>query len=143
MPVAGPLRCPGRTHIPVLASAPIGWLWLLSAAATVLHCSAMGAWIPARKFQIVYPPAMVGLGAIALAVARLEGISLPEALVMQASVLIGGTIGMLPLRTTLQQTVADWKQGVTKEHHDIPRRHLAFFAFCLVVVSFAGAALTQ
>ncbi|MFG3153125.1 hypothetical protein ACGF7W_13935 [Streptomyces sp. NPDC048219] len=127
----------------MLTSVPIGWLWLLAAAATALSSCALGSWIPLRGFRIAFPTVMVVGGAFLVVVCRSQGIGLAGALVMYACAHIGLTLGLLPQRRMFAEILERWRRGEATDHIRPPRRHLAFFAVCLVGVLFAGFALTR
>ncbi|PWI11299.1 hypothetical protein DIZ27_07965 [Streptomyces sp. NWU339] len=127
----------------MLTSVPTGWLWLLAAASTVLSSYVLGSWIPLRKFRIAYPVIMVTCGAVLVVVCRLKGFSLAEALVMYSCAHISLPLGLLPQRKVLKEGHERWRRGEAVGPIEVPRRHAAFFAVCLVGVLFAGFALTR
>ncbi|MEG3628865.1 hypothetical protein [Streptomyces poriticola] len=127
----------------MLTSVPIGWLWLLAAAATVLSSCVLGSWIPLRKFRIAYPVIMVTGGAVLVLVCRVKGIDLTGALVMYACAHIGLTLGLLPQRRMFREVLERWRRGEPTDHLKAPRRHHVFLAVCVVGVSLAGFALTR
>ncbi|MGW0818701.1 hypothetical protein ACWD00_36820 [Streptomyces viridiviolaceus] len=127
----------------MLTSVPIGWLWLLAAASTVLSSCLLGSWIPFRKFRIAYPVIMVTGGVLLIVVCRMNGFGLSEALVMYSCAHIGLTLGLLPQRKLFSEVLRRWRMGEPTAHIKVPRRHLAFLAVCVVGVSLAGFALTR
>ncbi|GAA2636682.1 hypothetical protein [Streptomyces vastus] len=127
----------------MLASVPIGWLWLLAAASTALSSFLLGSWIPLRKFRIAYPVIMVVGGAVLVVVCRLKGIDLNAALVMYSFAHIGLTLGLLPQRKLFKEVLERWRRGETTDHIKIPRRHQVFLAVSVVAVLLAGFALTR
>ncbi|MET9776770.1 hypothetical protein ABZ023_21315 [Streptomyces sp. NPDC006367] len=127
----------------MLTSVPIGWLWLLAAASVTLSSCVMGSWIPLRGFRIVFPTVMVVGCLLLIVVCRAEGIGLAGALVMYSCAHIALVLGLLPQRKMFKDILERWRRGEATDHIRPPRRHLAFFAVCTVVVLFAGFALTR
>jgi hypothetical protein len=127
----------------MLTSVPLAWLWLLAAASTALSSWLLGSWIPFRKFRIAYPVTMVTLGAVLVVVCRSQGFGLAEALVMYSCAHIGLTLGLLPQGKLFREVFERWRRGEPTDHIRIPRRHQFFLAACVVVVLFAGFALTR
>ncbi|MCC3653725.1 hypothetical protein LIX60_20115 [Streptomyces sp. S07_1.15] len=127
----------------MLASVPMGWLWLLAAASTVLSSCLLGSWIPLRQFRIAYPVTMVVGGAGLIVVCRAQGIDLTGALVMYSCAHIGLTLGLLPQRKLFKEVYERWRRGEATDHLKAPRAHLAFLAVSVVGVLLAGFALTR
>ncbi|GHB74777.1 hypothetical protein GCM10010377_76520 [Streptomyces viridiviolaceus] len=127
----------------MLTSVPIGWLWLLAVASTVLSSCTLGSWIPLRKFRIAYPMIMVVGGSVLVVVCRLQGIDLSGALVMYSCAHIGLTLGLLPQRKLFKKVLERWRRGEPTDQVGIPRRHQVFLAVCLIGVLLAGFALTR
>lgn len=127
----------------MLASVPVGWLWLLAAASTALSSCLLGNMIPLRKFRIAYPVTMVVGGAVLVVVCRANGIGLAGTLVMYSCAHIGLTLGMLPQRGLFKEVFERWRRGEATDHLKVPRRHQAFLAVCVVGVLLAGFALTR
>ncbi|MFJ8546693.1 hypothetical protein ACIRFH_32890 [Streptomyces sp. NPDC093586] len=117
--------------------------WLLPAAATALSSCLLGSWIPFRKFRIAYPVVMVTCGVFMIVVCRLNGFGLSEALVMYSCAHIALLLGLFPQRKMFKDILERWRRGEATDHIRPPRRHLAFFAVCVVGVLFAGFALTR
>ncbi|MFE9937579.1 hypothetical protein [Streptomyces hirsutus] len=127
----------------MLTSVPIGWLWLLAAASTVLSSCVLGSMIPLRKFRIAYPVIMVSGGAVLIVVCRLNGIDLTGALVMYSCAHIGLALGILPQRKLFKEIHERWRRDEATDHLKAPRRHNIFLVVCFCVVGFAGFALTR
>lgn len=127
----------------MLASVAIGWLWLMAAAATVVHCSAMAKWIPRRKFRMVYPFIIVGCGIAAIALGRGNELTPAAMLALYSFSLIGLTIGFFPSRKLLTMWTHEINEGVTREKYEWPRSHLVFCCACVVVMAVAATALTR
>ncbi|MER8038269.1 hypothetical protein [Streptomyces hydrogenans] len=117
----------------MMGTTDTGW-WSAAVVTTALHCSAMAAWIPVRRFRIVYPFAIVGCGAfVAVAVdVRLYVLSL-----------VGLTIGLWPTRGLLTRWSHEIARGVTRERYDWPRSHLAFCVLCVTGGAVAASALAR
>ncbi|MEU1699149.1 hypothetical protein ACPCIX_02360 [Streptomyces pseudogriseolus] len=122
---------------------PVGWLWLLAAASTALSSCVLGSWIPLRGFRIAFPSVMVVGGALLVVVCWSQGIGLAGALVLYSCAHIGLLLGLLPQRGMFKDILERWRGGEATDHIRPPRRHLAFFAVCLVGVLLAGFALTR
>ncbi|MGW6395807.1 hypothetical protein ACWFR1_36105 [Streptomyces sp. NPDC055103] len=116
----------------MLASSSGGWWWILAAMATVIHCSAMAAWIPVRRFRLVYPFIIVGCGAAVVATAGLA---------LYAFSLIGLTIGLYPTRRLLTLWSHEINQGVTRDRYAWPPSHLVFCIVCVVGAAVAAMAV--
>ncbi|MFF0480709.1 hypothetical protein [Streptomyces sp. NPDC004435] len=110
------------------------WWWPIAAAATVIHCSAMAAWIPVRRFRLVYPAVVVGCGAAVVVMADLA---------LYAFTLIGLTVGLLPTRARLTRWSHEINRGVTRERYDWPPSHLVFCVVCVVGAALAAMASTR
>ncbi|MER5604386.1 hypothetical protein [Streptomyces sp. NPDC002265] len=127
----------------MLASVSIEWLWLLAAAATVIHCFAMARWIPVRKLSVAYPFVIVVCGIGAGAFGRRAGFGLDAMLVMYAFALLGLTIGLFPTRKLFRTWADEIGNGVTRDRYDYPRLHLVFCVVVVVALLAAGFALTR
>ncbi len=127
----------------MLASVTDGWLWLLAAAATVIHCSAMARWIPDRNFRVAYPVIVVGCGLGAMAIGRVEGFSLAAMIALYASSLIGLTIGLFPSRKLITMYAVEVQRGVRREKYDFPLWHRLFWCVPVVGMTLAAFALTH
>ncbi len=138
-----PTPCPRKDTTFVLASVAVYWLWLMAAAATVVHCSAMAIWIPLRKFRMMYPPVCVMGGAGIVAAGRGEGFTLASMIVLYAFALIGLTIGLFPTRKLFTVYAHEINEGVTRERYDYPRWHIAFCIASAIIMMFAASALTR
>lgn len=127
----------------MLASVPLGWLWLAAIGSLVLSSCLLGSWIPLRKFRIAYPAIMVALSAPLYLVCKIKGMDLSSMLVLYTSAHLALTIGILPQRKQFREVFDRWRNG--EEHPDvtIPTWHMVFFGTSLVVVSLGGIVLTQ
>ncbi|OEJ21748.1 hypothetical protein AS594_39680 [Streptomyces agglomeratus] len=57
--------------------------------------------------------------------------------------LIGLTVGLFPSRNLFTTWAHELNQGVTRENYNLPRWHVPFSVFCVLVTLFAAAVLTQ
>lgn len=115
---------------------------LMTAAATAVVCTAMGTWVPHRRFRIWFPVIMAGCAAGAVVLGGGSGYPAHRMLVLWSFTLIGLAVGMFPFRTWLTRSVHDAARGVTGAKYRIPRWRWAFFFVSLTVMVFAGAVLT-
>ncbi|WP_251060367.1 hypothetical protein [Streptomyces sp. ISL-100] len=127
----------------MLASVATGWLWLMAAAATVIHCSAMAKWIPRRKFRMVYPFIITGCGIGTIAFGQLRGFTLAAMIALYSFSLIGLTVGLFPSRKLFTMWAHELNEGVTRERYDFPRWHVPFSIFCVIVMLIAASVLTR
>ncbi|MEU2429906.1 hypothetical protein ABZ611_10355 [Streptomyces sp. NPDC007861] len=127
----------------MLASVPTVWLWLMAAAATAVACTALGAWIPDRKFRIWLPVILVVCGLGMAAYGRLFGHELGQMLVLYSFTLIGLTIGLFPTRKLMTTYAEEINRGVKRESYAYPRSHMVFLVFVVVAMAFAAFVLTQ
>ncbi|MFE9018055.1 hypothetical protein ACFYNL_05670 [Streptomyces sp. NPDC007808] len=127
----------------MLASVATGWLWLLAAATTVIHCLVMAKWVPLRRFRLAYPVTIVGCGLGTLALGQLRGLTLPALLTLYSFSLIGLTIGLLPSRKLLTKYAHELRQGTKRDSYDYPRRNIAFCVACVVATNVAAFVLTR
>ncbi|WP_030787822.1 hypothetical protein [Streptomyces sp. NRRL S-920] len=128
----------------MLASVDVRWLWLMAAAATVLHSSAMALWVPLRKFRLTYPWVWVVTGVVYLGlVGWAEGIAPGGLLVLYSFALTGLTIGLFPSRKLLTTYAREIDAGVARDTFGMPRRHVVFCVAVVIVMSMASFALTR
>ncbi|MFB6827538.1 hypothetical protein [Streptomyces hydrogenans] len=117
----------------MIGTADGGW-WSAAAVITALHCSAMAAWIPVRRFRIVYPFAIVGCGAVVAPAVDVR---------LYALSLVGLTVGLWPTRKLLTLWSHEIGRGVTRERYDWPRSHLAFCVLCVTGGAIAASVLAR
>ncbi|GGZ28029.1 hypothetical protein GCM10010387_21790 [Streptomyces inusitatus] len=127
----------------MLTTVAMHWIWLMAAAATVIHCFAMAKWIPLPVVRTAYPLVIVGCGVLVIALGDGRELTSVEKLVLYPSSLIGLTVGLLPSRKLFTVWALELKEGVRRERFEYPRWHVPFAVGTTVVFIVLGFALTR
>ncbi|GAA2227072.1 hypothetical protein GCM10010232_10810 [Streptomyces amakusaensis] len=127
----------------MLTTVAMHWIWLMAAAATVIHCFAMAKWIPLPVVRTKYPLIIVGCGVLVIALGDGRELSSVEKLVLYSSTLIGLTVGLFPNRKLFTAWALEVKQGVRHARFEYPRGRVSFAVATTAAFIVLGVALTR
>ncbi|MFJ3086811.1 hypothetical protein [Streptomyces sp. NPDC086838] len=127
----------------MLASVPIGYLWLAALAAILLAWALVWVCIPVRKVRVLWPIVFGGVGGLFLLVFHLKGYSVASGLVMYAGGQVALAVSALPMLLTVRRFMHVEGADPARPGIVLPLWQRIYLLVCMTVLVLGAAALSS